>query len=307
MGYIHYMNLRNLDLNLLLVFEAVYSERSITKAAEKLALSQPAVSNALNRLRAHLDDPLFERRGKGIAPTHEASRLAPVIYKALKSIEVSLENKGNFDPESSVINFKIMMSDAVELQVMHPLIRKTVLNWPGISYTLLPASPQSLRQQVLSKEIHMAVFVTPINDDIVRSSHLFSTEVCVIARADHPELGDKDELTEDAFFNSDWVLIAEALRRASNFHQEAKAIGRSRRIVCEAARMMSLPYMVAESNLIAVVTRSMAEALREKLNLKLFDIPFAVPKEPWHLIWHNDYTDDEAHRWLRKQMKAVVT
>lgn len=299
------MNLRNLDLNLLLVFEAVYSERSITKAAQKLALTQPAVSNALNRLRAHLDDPLFERRGKGIAPTQEASRLAPVVYKALKSIEISLENKGAFEPESSVINFKIMMSDAVEQSVMHPLIQKTVLNWPGISYTLLPIAPQSLRQQVLEKEAHMAVFVTPINDDVIRSSHLFSTEVCVIARSDHPELGDKNNLTEDEFYNSDWVLIGEALRRSSSFHQEAKATGRSRRIVCEASRMMSLPYMVAESDLIAVVTRPMAEAFREKLNLKLFDIPFTAPEETWHMIWHNDYTDDEAHRWLRRQMKAI--
>lgn len=300
------MNLKNLDLNLLLVFEAVYSERSITKAAEKLALSQPAVSNALNRLRTHLDDPLFEREGKGITPTEEAKRLAPTIANALKSIEKSLEKKGKFDPEDSVMEFKIIMSDAIEVPVMHPLVRKTAGQWPGISYTLSSINPSALREQVATKEAHLAVFVTPINDDVIRSSHLLSTESCVIARADHPELGNKNEITQDDFYNSDWALISKTLRRASNHHQEIKAIGRSRRIVCEASRQMSLPYMVAESDLIGVVSRPMADAFSDKLNLKVFDFPFFAPQETWYMIWHRDYTDDTAHRWLRKQLKESV-
>lgn len=300
------MNLRNLDLNLLLVFEAVYSERSITKAADKLALSQPAVSNALNRLRTHLDDPLFEREGKGIAPTEEAKRLAPTIGSALKSIEKSLEKKGKFDPEDSVMEFKIIMSDAIEIPVMHPLVRKTARLWPGISYTLSSINADTLREQIAAKEAHLAVFVTPINDDTIRSSHLLSTDACVIARAQHPELGNKKTITQDDFYNSDWVLIGKALRRSSNFHREAKAIGRSRRIVCEAPRMMSLPYMVAESDLIGVVSRHIADAFRDKLNLKVFDIPFLAPQESWHMIWHRDYTDVHAHRWLREQLKDSV-
>ncbi len=300
------MNLRNLDLNLLLIFEAIYSERSITKAAEKLALSQPAVSNALNRLRTHLNDPLFERAGKGITPTQEAKRLAPVVVDALKAIDKSLENSETFDPEESVFDFKIAMSDAVEIPVMHPLIRQTAQKWAGISYTLSPIDADKLHQQIKTKEVHLAIFVTPINDDVIRSSHLFSTDVCLIARADHPQLGHKEEITRDDFYNSDWILIGKSMRRASNFHREAKAMGRSRRIVCEASRMMSLPYAVAKSDLVAAVSRQMAEAFADSLKLKVFDVPFSAPQETWYMIWHSDFADDPAHVWLREALRAAV-
>ena len=300
------MNLRNLDLNLLLVFDAVYSDRSITKAGDKLSLTQPAVSNALNRLRKHLDDPLFARVGKHMEPTPEAQRLAPIVHKALKSLEKSLEEKGDFNPEDSVLEFKIIMSDAVEPIIMPELIRQCTQNCPGISFALHPVDAQNLRSKIMAKEAHLGIFVTPINEDQIRSSHLLSTETCVIARADHPVLGEKETLSEDDFFNLEWVLIGDSLRRASSFHQEAKAKGRSRRVVCKAARMLSLPYIVADSDLLAVVTTSMAERFADHLNLKVFEVPFKTPPESWHMIWHNDYTDDPAHLWLREQLKTIV-
>lgn len=307
MECIHNMNLRNLDLNLLLVFEAVFSERSITKAANKLALSQPAVSNALNRLRDTLNDPLFEREGKGIAPTDEARRLAPVIGKALKAIEKSLEEAGDFSPEDSVMEFKIIMSDAVEPVLMPALIRHAAQNCPGISFALQPMDPEKLRARILAKEVHLGLFVIPINEDKIRSSHLLSTQTCIIARADHPVIGHKDTITEDDFFSLQWVLIGDSLRRASSFHQEAKAKGRSRRIVCKASRMLSLPYIVADTDLIGVVTSNIAERFADQLGLKIFKVPFKTPPESWHMIWHDDYTDDPAHAWLRNQLKTIVS
>jgi len=300
------MNLRSLDLNLLLIFDAVYSHRSITKASDELSLTQPAVSNALNRLRAHLDDPLFTRSGKSMEPTAEAKRLAPIVHKALKSIEKSLEEKEEFDPETAVMEFRVIMSDAVEPVIMPELIRRCSRAFPGISLTLLPIVPEVLRSKLLAREAHLGIFTTPINDDQIRSSHLLSTETRIIARADHPVLGGKETLSEDDFFGLDWVLIADSLRRASNFHQEAKAKGRSRRIVCRASRMLSLPYIVADSDLIAVTTAQMAERFAGPLNLKTFKVPFSAAPENWHMIWNNDDTDDPAHVWLREQLRTIV-
>jgi len=106
---------------------------------------------------------------------------------------------------------------------MHPLIQATMQNAPGISYTLHSIYPGTLRESIFQKDVDLGVFVTPINDDHIRSSHLVSTVTAVITRADHPVYGCKENLSEDDFFNADGVLINSELRRASNFHREVKA------------------------------------------------------------------------------------
>lgn len=300
------VNVRNLDLNLLRVFEAIYVEGGITKAANKLGLSQPAASNALSRLREHIGDQLFLRTVQGVEPTAEAKRIAPTLIATMKALEQTLSTQADFDPDASQREFGIIMSDAVEAMIMHPLIRAAMQNAPGITYDLRSIDPGTLRESIFQKQVDIGIFVTPINDDHIRSSHLVSTVMSIVVRADHPVYGGRATLSEDDFFNADWVLINSDLRRASNFHREVKAKGRKRRIVCKASRMMSVPYIIAESDLMGILPRSMAEGLADRLNLKIFDIPFKVPPEAWYMIWHQDFTDDPAHRWLREQMELAV-
>ena len=300
------MNLRNIDLNLLHIFDIVYADNSITIAAEKLSLSQPAVSNALNRLRAQLGDPLFKRDGKGITPTVEAIRLAPLIHDALKKIEKSITTDLDFDPETSEKEFNIAMPDALEPLLLYPLINQAMLDAPHISFSFNSIEPENLRQSILSKKIDIALFVEPIIDDYICSSFILPADTCIVARAEHPVFGDKEELSENDFFDASWVTIGGILGRSSGFHREIKAKDKKRKIVCQVSRMLSVSHVVANSNLIGTMSRRMAEHLKSQLNLKIFEIPFAMPPDNWHMIWHTDQTDDPTQLWLRNQIKNLL-
>jgi len=162
MGNIQAMNLRKLDLNLLLVFDAIYAEASITRAANRLGLTQPALSNALKRLREHLGDPLFKREGRGIVPTVEAKRLAPAIREALRAIEQAVSIATDFDPPTSARIFSMTLPEALEARLMPPLLNRVTELAPNIQFRL-KLFGGNVEQLVLSKEIDFAIFVHPLN------------------------------------------------------------------------------------------------------------------------------------------------
>ncbi len=300
------MNLRKLDLNLLLVFDAIYADRSVTNAAHKLGMTQPAVSNALKRLREHLGDALFERSGQGVEPTQEARRLAPVIRSALEDIERTLSLGEDFDPATSKREFGMIVPDAIETIIMQPLVTLALEKMPGIRYAMRPLDLDSLSRSVVSKDVELAFFVAPIHEPHVSSVFLMSESSCVIARADHPVFGERDAITEDEFFTCGFVALPAEMRRITHLERESRARGRSRRIVCTAKRLWSIPFMVASTDLIGALPLSMAQSIAPKLNLKIFDLPLNAPPDNWYMIWHSDYDHDPAHRWLRETIRAVA-
>ena len=154
---IHAMNFRNLDLNLLRVFDAIHAEGSTTQAAARLGLTQPAVSNALNRLRQQLGDPLFERGPSGMEPTPAARRIAPVLSDALRSLERSLGADQEFDPATSTREFRMIVPEALELMLVHPLLTRAAA-MPGITFRLLPVNSPGYKDMVMSREADIAIF-----------------------------------------------------------------------------------------------------------------------------------------------------
>lgn len=303
---IHIINFRKLDLNLLLVFDAVYTEGSTTKAAERLELSQPAVSNALNRLRQHLDDPLFIRTASGMEASPLARRIAPAIVRSLRSVEQSLIVNTDFDPLTSARNFNILIADAVEPLIMYPLLRRRAEEMPGITFSLRPIDPETMFETVANKAVDIALYVKSFNEDGVRSSYLCTTAACIVARAAHPDYGGRDALTIEDMFTAEWAGLVSPLRKTTRIDQALNAIGRERTIVCEVPRVWSLANMVSNSNLIAALPTYMAAMLKDQLKLKLFPFPFKGPAEQWFLSWHDDYTNDPAHQWLRQTLEDVA-
>jgi len=299
------MNLRKLDLNLLLVFDAIYAEASITRAAKRLGITQPALSNALRRLRDHLGDPLFEREGHGVAPTPEARRLAPGIQSALRSIDRAVSRAEDFDPASGAREFSVIIPDALEPLLMPALLNAAAHDAPNVTFLMRPLFAAGIEQPLLEKTVDLGFYLEAIDNDKVQSTFMTSMPICVAVRADHPVYGSRDHFTTEDLCEAGFVVIDSGLRKMTRIEQAIQARGLSRRVVCAAPRIWSLPYIVAETDLVATVPRVLGNYLAPKLNLKLFDLPFEVPGQDWYMVWHSDFDADPAHLWLRRQILAL--
>ncbi|MEQ8739394.1 MAG: LysR family transcriptional regulator, partial [Hoeflea sp.] len=259
-----------LDLNLLQVFDAVYDAGGITAAAERLGLTQPAISNALKRLREHLGDPLFERVGKNFVPTPEAHRLAPIIHNALKSIEQGISLSDGFDPARSDRVFSMIMPDAIEPLFMNDLLQQSFRQSPGIRYDVHPFFGTDFNQALISKSMDLGFSTLPNSDDKLNSAYLVDDEACIAIRADHPVYGGRDEFTLEDMGKVGLVSIAAELRAQTHLEHEIRARGVERHIVGTVTRMWSVPYIVSSTDLAGAMSRRMAETFADKLNLKIF-------------------------------------
>lgn len=299
------MNLRKLDLNLLLVFDAVYTERSITRAAHKLGMTQPAVSNALRRLRENLGNPLFERVGQGVEPTAEARRLAPKLHDALQVIERTVSLGEDFDPATSAREFTLIMPDALEPVVLPALLGQVLETAPNITFKLKPLTGTNPQEAILAKAVDIALCVFPIQDDHIRSAFLCVEDTCIAVRADHPVFRNKSSFSEDDLYETGFIVLADDLRRMTPISQEIRSAGRTRRIVCTAKSMWSMPHLVAKTDLATVMSRGMADHVGRFLDLKFFEHPISVPEHNWYMTWHQDADDDPAHSWLRDNLRSL--
>jgi DNA-binding transcriptional LysR family regulator len=299
------MNIRKLDLNLLLVFDAIYAEASITRAAKRLGITQPALSNALRRLREHLGDPLFERDGHGVAATPEARRLAPAIQVALRSIEQAVARPEEFDPASSPREFSVIVPEALEPLIMPALLNAAARDAPNVSFVMRPLFAAGIEQPLSDKSVDLGFYLEAIDREDIQSSFITAQPICIAARADHPIYTTRERFTAEDLCEAGFVVIDSGLRKMTRIEQAIQARGLSRRVVCAAPRIWSLPYIVAETDLVAMVPRALGKYLAPKLNLKLFDLPFEVPNQDWYMVWHKDFDLDPAHVWLRRRVLAL--
>ncbi|MEQ8747370.1 LysR family transcriptional regulator [Pyruvatibacter sp.] len=294
-----------LDLNLLQIFDAVYEAGGITPAARKLGLTQPAVSNALKRLRDHLDDPLFERVGNRFVPTEEATRLAPIIHEALLSIDKGIAAVEPFDPAKSTRNFSIVVPDAAEPLILNRLLQQTMDQSPGITYDVKPLWGIDFDQELLDKNIDMGLSVFAQHADKLRTAYLIDDEACIVVRADHPVYGDRDEFTLEDMEKVGLITIAPQLRALTHLEHELQARNVKRRFIAIVSRLWSIPYIVATTDLAGALSRRMAETFADRMGLKIFSLPLDRPMHQWYLVWHEDHDDDPAHTWLRTQILSI--
>ncbi|AWZ02865.1 HTH-type transcriptional regulator LeuO [Rhodobiaceae bacterium] len=294
-----------LDLNLLQVFDAVYTAGGITAAAEKLRLTQPAISNALKRLREHLDDPLFERVGKQFVPTPEADRLAPIIHEALRSIEQGLSLTDGFDPGQSDRCFSMIVPDAIEPIVLNPLLQTTLTQSPGIRFEVQSFYGVDFNQALLSKQVDLGFMALPSHEEQLNSTYLIDDETCIAVRADHPVYGERDVFTQEDMGKVGLVSLIAEMRGYTHLEYEMRTSNVQRRIISTVTRMWSIPFIVARTDLAGALARRMAETVADDLNLKLFKPPIVRPAHQWYMIWHKDNDDDPAHSWLRNEVLGI--
>ncbi|QXI30565.1 LysR family transcriptional regulator [Pseudomonas vanderleydeniana] len=294
-------DIRNLDFNLLKTLDALLDERSVTRAADRLSLTQPAVSGMLNRLRESFGDPLFVRTQRGIVPTPRAEQLAAPVKRMLADVQAMLQPRA-FDPATASMTVKLASTDYALRAVVVPLLSALREQAPNIQLAVTPVEPTALHAQLDRGDIDLAL-VTP--DQVVPGLHgapLFEERYVCVMRADHPEARN-GSLTLERFCALDHALVSSSGGAFRGVTDEALArIGRSRRVTLSVTSFLILPDILLTSDLVAVVPRRLAVNLS---GLRIMEPPVEIPGFSKMLAWHERTDRDTGQQWVRERLIAT--
>jgi DNA-binding transcriptional LysR family regulator len=302
------LNFRTLDLNLLRVFNEVMTERSLTKAAVKLSLTQPAVSNAMRRLREAVGDELLRRRGQRVEPTPRALALWPTVQEALRQLQESLA-PGVFVPAEASTTFVLAMADATAAELIPGLVEVMDREAPGVGIRVVPLTTRDPRRLLDEEAADLAIGYFPAvlasltaqaqAGEAVAYHHqrlYYSNYVCVMRR-DHPLAS--VPLTLDRYCAARHLLVSFSGRPYGFIDEALAARGRQRHIVLTVNQFFTAGRVVANSNLLTVLPRHFVSVTGIADQLVLRELPFEVPAVHVDAVWHRRLHHNRAHEWLR--------
>lgn len=307
-------NFRTLDLNLLRVFDEVMAERSLTRAARNLSLTQPAVSNALRRLREALGDELVRRSGAGMEPTPLALALWPSVREALLALKASLA-PGTFDPATATSTFVLAMADATAATLIPALVEIAQTQAPGISLRVLPLTTRDPRKLLDEAAADLAVgyFPAVLADltareqagEAVAFAHqrLYASDYVCVMRRGHPL--QRGPLTLKRFCAARHLLVSFSGRPWGFVDEALSALDRQRRVVLTVNQFFTAGRVVADSDLITVLPRHFVRQTGMASELVLRELPFDAPPVHVEALWHRREQHSKAHQWLRQSLAQV--
>ncbi len=297
-------NIRRGDLSLLAVLDALLDEQSVTKAAARLSMSQPAVSHALRKLRRMFDDPLFVRSQRGLTSTPKAVALQAQVRQLMLQAD-ELVRRSAFDPARSSALFSIATTDYMQYALLLPLVRALRVEAPGVALRLRSLEIVNLRERMRSGEVDLAVTTPAFAEADFRSRFLYRERYVGVVSRTHPLAKKKAKIDIDAFCSFDHALVSPAGGAASGPVDEAlAAVGRKRRIAVTAPNFLILPHLLADSDLVAVAPERLVKGLSS--SLKLFAPPVGVPDFDVIAVWHPRVQHDPMHRWLRGRLQTLA-
>ena len=294
-------NLPISDLKQLLVFKEIYRRRNLSRVAEVMEMSQPAISSILKKLRETLDDPLFERHGNVLEPTPKAHDIIDPIDAAIRELGTALEARKNFDPQTDTAKFRFILADPLEGIVLPHLIDLIGENG-GINFELLPPQIHDVEAAILSGTAHAGVLSQPLSrDSNLRCEALFPTDLVAIVRKGHPDYRpgpDVSFLLKQKF--------ATLNMSATNMQNSSKLLFWQRmniNFVCHLPRLGSVAELVSKTDLAGVLPRFHAIQVAEKLNLEIVDLPMKMGEQQVFLIWNSNTDNRVEHIWLRQGIR----
>jgi DNA-binding transcriptional LysR family regulator len=290
------VNLQRLDLNLLKTFEALLEERSVTAAAARLGYTQPAVSNALRRLRAQLQDPLFVRTTRGMEPTPHASRLHAPLSSALQVLRASFGHKEAFDASTSRRRFLLLTIDLGEINLLPRLAVALRRAAPGVTLATERRPYERYREALESGEADLAWGRLPKGHvDFVQQA-LFSDSWVCLARRGHPRV--RGRLTREQFLAEQHLVV-----RSSFLARRIPA----RQVALEIANYLSVPPVLEATDLLCIVPRSLSDQFAGRYEVRALELPFRAPPSQIRQFWHKRAHHDPGHKWLRTLIAGLFT
>jgi DNA-binding transcriptional LysR family regulator len=288
--------LKNVDLHLITIFDAVMTEASITKAAERLAITQSAVSNAVARMRLVWNDPLFIRAGRGIKPSAKAEALWREIEGPLASIRMATA-PAPFDPATSKHTFRLAVSDYLSGALWPPLRRYVEAQAPGISLYAVPYASRSAQRQLADNEIDICFSSLSEMGDEIRFQQVFAEDWICAMRRDHPLA--KAPLTEEGFLTADHLLVSLSGNPVGVADAALDRLGKRRKVAVTLNNFGGVPSLLLASDLICVLPAGVirTHALRDEVHT--CRVPFDLPPFRCQIAWHARNDREAAHRWMR--------
>jgi len=298
-------SLDGVDLNLLRVFLAIVEERSLTKAGERLALSQPAISYSLARLRALFDDPLFVRTRHGMEPTPIARELALIVSRALDTVREALRYAERFDPAVSTREFRLSLSDAGEMAYLPSICEAVKRLAPRIKISVEPLPSGAIEEALRARRLDFAIGNLPALTPRTRHQVLFEEDyVCVTRRRRGARRG--DELTLAAFADASHVQIRSIEHSHLALDDALRTKGVARNIALEVPHFVALPGVLAVTDLIATLPRRLAQIFVREGRLQLYELPVAIPSAAVTMHWHDHFHKDEGISWMRELLAGIM-
>jgi DNA-binding transcriptional LysR family regulator len=306
---------RTLDLNLLRVFDEVMAERSLTRAARNLSLTQPAVSNALRRLRETLGDELVRRSGQGVEPTPHALALWPSVRQALQQLQTAIV-PSRFVPAEASSTFVLAMADATAAELMGGLAIRLQQAAPGVSVRVVPLTTRDPRRMLTegAADLALGYFPAVLTDLTARAQtgepvnfahqRLYAGEYVCVMRRGHPLA--EAPLTLDTYCAARHLLVSFSGRPYGYVDEALSSIGRQRRIVLTVNQFFTAGRVVVNSDLLTVLPWHFVPTTGMSDQLVVRQLPLEVPPVHVEALWHERQHDQPAHQWLRQQVLEVA-
>lgn len=291
------MDPRSLDLNLLVVFDAMLKHRSVTRASEAVGLSQPATSAAVARLRALFDDQLFVKIGAEMKPTPRAAALAPSVIRVMDTVRDEILQDSAFDPALAKRTFTVLTPDIGEVAFIPPILERLALQAPSVRIRSLALPRNAAAEALESGAAELAIGYFPdLQKGNFFQQRLFKTSyVCIVSRG-HPDIADK--ITMKQFQQARHAVVSPD-GREHLLERWLKDKNIERDVFIDVSHFMSLVAIVPGSELVATVPREIAQVIARHASVRIVDTPWKTPSIEVHQFWHRRFHKDQAVVWLR--------
>ena len=291
------MELHELDLNLLVAFDRLLVERRVSKVAEHLGISQPAVSNSLAKLRKLFGDELFLRTPRGMEPTPYAAQLAESVSHALALIHSGVNQRTSFEPSTATRSFTIGMTDIGEAYFLPSLIERLHRDAPGVTLSTVRNTAVNLRDELESGKVDLAIGLLPALKAGFFQRRLFKQGYVCLMRRGHPL--DKRKISLPEFSAAEHLVVVSAGTGHGKVDELLQRGGIERSVRLTVPHYMSVGHILRRSDLIATVPERLAESLVEPFGLAKVPHPTRLPEVAINVFWHAKYLRSPANRWLR--------
>ena len=295
------MNLNRIDLNLFAVFDAIYTAGSLTKAADVLCITQPAVSNSLARLREMLNDPLFVRTGHSMTPTPVAQNIIVPARQALALLRKSVQESHTFDPLTAEKSFNFASRDLLEASIMPRLVARLQNLAPNIALTNYEIPRSQVVSAMAAGTLDFFADASTFTDPHLCKEKIAQDRFVVLARKNHPAL--KNGLDLDTFLRLGHINVSQRKSGAGPIDIALDKMGKRRKEVMRGQHFLTVPSTIVKTDLIACLPFHLAK----HYDLAIYEMPFELQPVEYFLYWHVSADHDYAHMWMREQIMEVAS
>lgn len=292
------IHLRNVDLNLLTVFDVVMQMQNVTRAAQILGMSQPAVSNAVSRLKVMFNDELFVRYGRGIQPTSRAKQLFGPVRQALQLVHNELPGAG-FEPEQSERVFKLSICSPLDIRLAASIVARVKQNAPNIDVIIQSYLDDNIAHQLKYQETEFVISYNEFDKPEYHHHPLFNDELVLAVSNNHPNI--KNTISDDILQHEKHAVVSmDNMGSFSKPYYHNSDLFHS--IIYQGTDLNSVLNIVSQTHFVAIAPKWLVEYYSSQLNLRSIELPWEKTTRPCYLIWHESTTRDKGHKWMKTQL-----